>query len=153
MTTQRKFGAPPVPDESVEKRFRGLRHGARGIRIDAASQHESALGRIRDAGLSGVGPIAPASAAMYTSTEREIAIDEQTECSHAAEDAFCEELATVSLDGIVDVDFPGVCDVGHLWTAASDVWMWHSSLTTLATLYGANDGWSLCDYCSSSQSQ
>ncbi|WP_396200166.1 hypothetical protein [Gemmatimonas sp.] len=113
---------------------------ARG-QINAASQRESALDRIRGAGLSGVGPIAPASTAMYTCTDLEIAIYEQTELYHAAEDAFYEELATMTLDGIVDGDIPGVSDVGHLWTAAYDVWMWHSSLTILATLYGANDCW------------
>jgi len=65
--------------------------------------------------------MAPSAAAMYTCTDLEIAIHEQTNLYHAAQDSFYEELANITIDAIVDWDIPGRSAVSNLGSAAYDV--------------------------------
>ena len=81
------------------------------------------------------------SSVAYTCDDIAIAIYEQTLLYRAAERDFWKELATVTMDALIDQNLPGRSDFTHLATAAHDVWLWATSLNILATIYSANGCW------------
>ncbi len=89
----------------------------------------------RPAGVS-AGLVASASM-LYTSQDLLLAITEQTELYHNAENAFYNKLLEIAGSGEV----PDEQDVAELATYAYDVWLWQTSLNILAAVWNADGYW------------